>query len=327
MKKKLAILMAAAVFTLTAFTGCGSSNSSASSGNDGIKILLIINVMDNFRQTLVDGASAAASEQGVQLDVKDAEESIENQYAFIKSAEADGYDVIICSPVSIDTTVALKASAGDLPIVFINSCPNEKYLEAGQYIYVGSDEKVAGQYQAEYVLDELADKSELNVAILKGPKGHSATTGRTKGAKETLEASGKTINYVFDDFANWSQDTAAELFSVSLTTGTTPDCVICNNDDMALGIIDACKEENIDLDKLPVLGVDATANGCEAIEDGDMAFTVYQSGKGQGTAAVEAAAHLAKGESIASMDGVTDDEKYVWVPFEKVDASNVSDYK
>lgn len=96
---------------------------------------------------------------------------------------------------------------------------------------------------------------------------------------------------------------------------------------MALGIIDACKEENIDLDKLPVLGIDATANGCEAIENGDMAFTVYQSGKGQGTAAVEAAAHLANGESVGSMDGVTDDGKYVWVPFEKVDKSNVSDYK
>ena len=96
---------------------------------------------------------------------------------------------------------------------------------------------------------------------------------------------------------------------------------------MALGIIDACKEENIDLAKLPVLGIDATANGCEAIEDGDMAFTVYQSGKGQGTAAVEAAIHLANGESVGSMDGVTDDGKYVWVPFEKVDKSNVSDYK
>lgn len=45
------------------------------------------------------------------------------------------------------------------------------------------------------------------------------------------------------------------------------------------------------------------------------------------TAAVEAAIHLANGESVGSMDGVTDDGKYVWVPFEKVDKSNVSDYK
>lgn len=169
MKKKLGILMAAVIFALTAFAGCGNS-SSASSGNNGIKILLSLNEMDDFRQTLVDGATAAAAEQGIQLDVKDAEGSIENQSAFIKSAESDGYDAIICSPVSIDTVVALKANAGNLPIVFINSCPDEKYLEADKYIYVGSDEKVAGQYQAEYVLDALSDKSELNVVILKGQK-------------------------------------------------------------------------------------------------------------------------------------------------------------
>ena len=192
MKKKLGILMAAVIFALTAFAGCGNS-SSASSGNNGIKILLSLNEMDDFRQTLVDGATAAAAEQGIQLDVKDAEGSIENQSAFIKSAESDGYDAIICSPVSIDTVVALKANAGNLPIVFINSCPDEKYLEADKYIYVGSDEKVAGQYQAEYVLDALSDKSELNVVILKGPKAHSATIGRTKGAKETLEAKRSTM--------------------------------------------------------------------------------------------------------------------------------------
>ena len=72
MKKKLGILMAAVIFALTAFAGCGNS-SSASSGNNGIKILLSLNEMDDFRQTLVDGATAAAAEQGIQLDVKDAD--------------------------------------------------------------------------------------------------------------------------------------------------------------------------------------------------------------------------------------------------------------
>ena len=75
--------------------------------------------------------------------VKDAEGSIENQVDYLKAAKREGYDVILCSPVSAETVVELKASAGDIPIVFINSCPDEKQLKEGKYVYAGSDEYVA----------------------------------------------------------------------------------------------------------------------------------------------------------------------------------------
>lgn len=324
MRKKLGILLSFAMLGMMAFTGCGGGKAAAS-GKE-VKILLALNEMDTFRQTMVEAAQKTAEEEGVQLDVKDAEGSIENQVSFLKSAEEDGYNVILCSAVSAETVVELKASAGDIPIIFINSCPEEKQLREGEYVYAGSRESEAGQYQAEYILDKMADKDEINVVLLKGPKGHSATEGRTNGAKQTLEASGKKINYVFEDYANWEQDQAKSMFEIFLKTGAKADCVICNNDSMALGVIDACKEANIDLDQLPILGVDATADGCAAIQDGDMAFTVYQSALGQGEAAVRAAIKFANGDSLDSLEGVTEDGKYVWVPFERVDNSNVSDY-
>lgn len=321
MRKKLGILLAV---ILLALTGCGS-NSGVASNND-IKILLVLNQMDSFRGTLVASARDTAAAQGVQFEFKDAEGSIENQVNYLKAAKQEGYDVILCSPVSAETAVELKASAGDIPIVFINSCPDEKQLKEGEYIYAGSDEFVSGQFQAEYVLNKMADKQEINVVLLKGEKVHSATIGRTNGVKQTLAESGKKINYVFEDYGDWDQGLAKHMFEIFLKTGSPVDCVICENDTMALGVIEACKEANIDLNTLPVLGIDATSDGCAAIKSGDMAFTVFQSGVGQGEAAVKAAIRFARGESLDSLEGVSEDGKYIWVPFEKVDSTNVSQY-
>ena len=104
------------------------------------------------------------------------------------------------------------------------------------------------------------------------------------------------------------------------------DCVICNNDSMALGIVEACKNKGIDCSTLPILGVDATKDGCDAIRNNEMAFTVYQSGVGQGHAAVDAALRLIGNGKMKDMEGITEDGKYVWVDFERVDSSNVSNY-
>lgn len=323
MRKKLGILLYVMLFGMYALAGCGSVGA-ASSKN--VKMLLVVNQLDSFRETLVASAEETAEAAGVQLDFKDAEGSIEKQVNYLKSARQEGYDVILCIPIATETVVELKASAGDIPIVFINSCPDEKQLEKGKYLYAGSDEFVAGQFQAEYVLEKLADRQEINVVLIQGVKGHSATVGRGKGVKQTLEDSGKKINYVFEDYADWDQGLSKHLFEVFLRTGVQADCVICQNDSMALGVIEACKEANLDLGALPVLGVDATADGCAAIKDNEMAFTVYQSGAGQGQAAVEAALCLARGESVDSLEGVSEDGKYVWVSFEKVDSANVSQY-
>lgn len=322
MMRKMSLGLAIVIMMIT-ISGCGQN---AAVGKSGIKIFFSLNEMDTFRQTLVDGAAEQAAQMGAQFVMEDAEGSIEKQVEQLGKAAAENYDVIICSPVSVDTAVQLKMSVGDTPIVFVNSCPEEKYLQAGKYVYVGSSEQVAGQFQAEYVLSNLSGRQEINVVLIKGPASHSATEGRTTGVKRTLEESGKQIHYVFEDSANWDTGQAQKLFELFLSTKVPADCVICNNDAMALGVMEACRNNNIDCSTLPILGVDATADGCEAIRSGDMAFTVYQSGSGQGHAAVDAAIQLVEHGSVKEVEGSTEDGKYVWVDFERVDSSNVSNY-
>ena len=322
--KKIISLMMVFALSISMLAGCGGGNAENVSA-DGVKILLTLSSNDTFRQNLMDAAESTAKSLGAaSFDIRDSEGSLENQLSHIREA-VDG--VILCNPVDIDTTLQLQLEAGDLPMVFFNSCPADERLEQGKYVFAGSNEEDAGKFQAEYILEKYKDKDTINVAIFEGQKLHPASLGRTNALKSALRKSGKTINIVFDDYADWDTGLAATEFETFLKTGQEVDVVACNNDSMALGVIQVCEEKHLDFNNITILGVDATADGCKAIEDGKMQFTVCQSATGQGEYAVKAAANLAKGKSLKGLNYLSEDEKYVWVPFEKVDASNVKDYE
>lgn len=325
MRKRIYVLIIVIMMFVTA-SGC--SLKSGESSSEKVKVLFSVSDnADKFRNLLSESAKTYAESQGVELTVMDAANSIEKQVEHMKEAVSGGYDAIICAIVNPETALQIKKAAGGLPIVFINSQPKDvSLLEKNKYIFVASDEMVAGRYQAEYVIEHLKNKKDIKVVLFKGEKEHSATKGRTKAVKETFREKGINAEYVFEDYANWSRQTTKEIFNVFLSTGKSYDCVIANNDEMALGVIDSLKENNIDPSLVPILGVDATKDGQNAIIDGSMKLTIYQSGKAQGKSAVDAAIKLGSGSTLSNLEYLTDDGKYIMVPFEKVDKSNVNKY-
>lgn len=325
--KKVWKLLTALLVCLGIFTGCAGNTGDGEDSAKGVKMYLTVSSADTFRQNLIDSAEKTAKEMGAEFTASDAEGSLEKQLAQIKGAVDGGCDVILCNPVDVDTALQIEVVAGDIPIVFYNSCPADEYLEEDKYVFVGSNEADAGKYQAEYILGEFSGNDTINVAVFEGQKLHSATVGRTSSLKGALKDSGKNIQYVFDDYADWDAEMAKQQFEVLLNTGQKADVVACNNDSMALGVIQACEEKGIGFDEIKVIGIDATSEGCQAVKDGKMAFTVYQSASGQGSYAVKAAARLAQGKSLDGMKYLSKDKKYVWVPFEKVDKGNVKDYE
>jgi inositol transport system substrate-binding protein len=324
MKKKISILLTI-IMTFVIFSGCGLKNKSAS--NKKVKILLSISdASDNFRKLIVINAKSYAKSEKVELTVRNAAGSIEKQVSNMKEAVADGYNAIICAPVDPNTALELERAAQGIPIVFMNNSPNDSLLEKNKYIYVASDEKVAGQYQADYIINYFKNKKNIKVVLIKGSKEYTATNERTEAVKQTFERKGINAKYVFEDNANWSRETAKEMFNVFLSTGRKFNCVISNNDEMALGVIDSLIEHKIDPASIPIVGIDATSEGCKAIEDGSMKFTVYQSAKGQSESAVKAAIELGSGNDLSNIKNLSSDGKHIWIPFEKVDKNNVAKY-
>ncbi|MGA1600365.1 MAG: substrate-binding domain-containing protein, partial [bacterium] len=102
-----------------------------------------------------------------------------------------------------------------------------------------------------------------------------------------------------------------------LSTGEEFDAVIANNDEMAIGAIQAMKAAGLDMKEIIVGGVDATQDALAAMAAGDLDVTVFQNAAGQGAGSLNAALKLARGEDV--------DQK-VYIPFELVTPANMSNY-
>jgi inositol transport system substrate-binding protein len=322
--KRMITSLVVAMLIAVSVLGCGSS-SSGGTGSAGGKILfLMTDTNDTFRATLSEAVVAAAKSQGIALDMVETGGDAEFESQQVANAKASGYTAIILRACDAATALQMNGAANGLPIVYVNAQPDDAHLEGGKYIYVGSDEYQAGQYQAEYILKKLGNPKTLDVMIFEGEIGHSATINRTKSVKQILKKGGCDANYVFVDTANWSDTEAKEKFGIFMKTGQNVDVIFCNNDTMALGAVEGLKEFGLDCSKIPVCGVDATADGCASILAGEMSFTVLQDAKGQGAAAVSAAAVMGSGGDLSTVEGASEDLKYVWVPFAPVDISNAA---
>ena len=326
--RKIVISILTCTMILMSLAGCsGSAGAGGSVSGSGVKIFYTTPVLDDFKGLLLNAIKDSGSKYGATVTIGDECASVDEQVKQIREAASSSYDVIICNPVDSETVLQLEIAAGDCPVVFINSQPEEDKLEADRYMYVGSNEIDAAFFQAEYVWNTLGKPASMNVAVFSGQPGHPAAVSRTAGIKEYFKKNNVNVTYVFNDTAYWDETKAYEEFLIFLKTNQPFDAVICNNDSMAIGVVRAMKEKGFDTAKIPVVGVDATDGGCDSIREGGMQFTVYQSAVGQGAAAIELSIALAKHGSAAGVEGLTDDGLYVWVPYVPVDSSNVNSFK
>ena len=273
---------------------------------------------DQFISTLEQGILAAAKEAGVTVDSQEANNDTQKQAEQVRTFAAKGYDVMIVNLVDTSTAETIIAEAGDIPIIFVNRRPDDSVLVQGKYAYVGSQEYDAGKMQAEFLAKYFAGRTDpINYVLFMGQLGLENTQQRTDSVKTELTKAGFTLNKVFEDTAKWDRATAMDMMQTFLGTGAKFDCVICNNDEMALGVIEALKAGGVDLSKLPVVGIDATDMACESVKNGEMAMTVFQDAAGQGAKCIEFAKLAAEGKLT---------EQFGWVPFQPVTIDNVADF-
>jgi ABC-type sugar transport system substrate-binding protein len=283
----------------------------------------ISNFNDNFLTLLREAMTAAANEhEGVSLQFEDAQLEVGRQLSQVENFVASGVDGIVIAPVDGDSTVPMTAAAqqAGIPVVFTNNLPaNLEELPPGQ-VFVGSDETESGRMQGEEVCRQLkeAGVESAEAVILLGDLSNPATRLRTESAKEGLASAGcDFVEIVEEQTATWQRAEATNLMTNWLTAGIQPDVVIANNDEMAIGALQAMKTVGMNMDEVIVTGIDATPDALAAMAAGDMDVTVLQSAAGQGEAIVETMLKLIAGEEVP---------REVYVPYELVTPENYQEY-
>ena len=195
-----------------------------------------------------------------------------------------GYDAIIFVPIDIEAGAAAVQAAADagIPVFGSNTRVNSDLLKS----YVGSDDVQSGYMEAKYVLDQIG--CDGNVVIIEGPIGQSAQIQRLEGNQKAL-AECPNVSVVEQQTANWSRAEAQTLMENWLTAH--PDDiagVIGQNDEMALGAIEAIKAAGLSVNDFAIAGIDGVTDALLAVKAGDMA-SILQDGAAQAQGALDLA--------------------------------------
>ena len=310
MKKTLrsVILLVLALSMLLALTACSTSQKS-----DKVKIgVTLMDFSTEFGIGLKDYMTAKADAMGdVELTVVDAGGDAAKQLQQVETFISQKVDAIIMQPQEQEACSPAidKAKAAGIPIINCNSLTITE-----PDAYVGSNDSESAEIAMTYIAEQLGGKG--NVLMMHGHPGQTAEVKRTEGAMDIL-AQNPDMTLLDEQTADWDRAEAMTLMENWIQAyGDQINAVFCQNDEMALGALNALVQAG-KKDNVLVVGVDAIDDALQSVKDGKMDATVYQDCNGQAEGAIEAAYKLAKGESV---------EKEILIPFILVTTENVDEY-
>jgi putative xylitol transport system substrate-binding protein len=215
------------------------------------------------------------------------------------------FDAIIFVPIDAEAGAAAvqKAQAAKIPVIGSNTRVHSDLLAA----YIGSDDVVGGRLEAEAVVNKIGGKG--NVVVIQGPIGQSAQIERLKGNQEVLQKHPE-VKVLENKTANWSRAEALSLMENWLTAHPNQiQGVIGQNDEMALGALEAIKGAKLDVRNFAVAGIDGVTDAMLAAKRGEM-VSFLQDAKAQAQGALDLALRAVKGDSYQP-------QSEIWKQYEK----------
>jgi methyl-galactoside transport system substrate-binding protein len=341
MKKNWKGLMMATLLAGALVAGCSSSTPPAADANKGGKNLIGVAIY-KFDDTFMSGVRSAiskAAEGKAQLEIVDSQNSQPTQNDKVDLFINKKAKALAINPVDRNAAGVIidKAKAANIPVVFLNREPLPEDMKKWDKVYyVGAKAEQSGIMEGQLVVDYFkahpTKDGVIRYVMLKGEPGHQDAEMRTKFAIKAIEDAGLKVEKVAEDTAMWDRVKGQEKMAAFLAAhGDKIDVVLANNDDMALGAIEALKAKGYFKDGkfMPVVGVDATAPALKALEEGTLYGTVLNDANNQGKATFNLTDVLAQGQvpSKENTGYTITDGKYVWIDYKKITKENMNEAK
>ncbi|MBC5582346.1 galactose ABC transporter substrate-binding protein [Anaerofilum sp. BX8] len=360
MKKALSLVLAFAM--ALSLVACGGSDSSsaaaggssaaasgsgaAASGEQPVAGVCWYNFGDTFianaRNTLNE---AAAADGTIKVIDADSQNDVATQTSNMNNFYTQGVDYLVLNNINNNAIAEIieRGKEEDVTLIFANtnSPTDEEFAMYDKVYHVSSVATQSGTIMGEALVKYWNEHPEmdrngngkLDYIMLLGIQGHYDTEVRSSYSLQALADAGIETECVQETICNYQRaDAQNQVASILQARKDDVDAVIACNDDMALGAIEALKAAGFFADEdsyIPVVGVDATANGVEAIKDGTLLCTALNNPVILGNSVYKLMTLLNEGKELTQenlgMDGVTVEGHHININYIGITADNVED--
>jgi putative xylitol transport system substrate-binding protein len=241
------------------------------------------------------------------------------------------FDAIIMESFDREASSAPIEKAIDAGIPVIGSALESSSDKITSQIIV--DDPLGGKMIGDFLAERLKGKG--NIVVLEGPIGQSAQISRRKGIDASLAAH-PGLKLIASKSGNWSRAEGQAVMEnwLSAYSGQI-NGVLSENDEMALGAIEAIKSAGLNPADVPVIGIDGIPDGKRAIADGEMYMSLYKYAKAEGQGALDLALRQLVGESYEpqseiwkslNIDWAGGTSKHYTVPWLTLNKENIAKY-
>ena len=308
-----------------------ADNAAAAVGEGGNIGVCIYKFDDAFMTTYRNALQEILEGKGYTVTFMDGKNDQAEQNNQINNFIAQGVDALIINPVmtsAADQNIATVKDAG-VPTVLINREPTAEQMSAyDKLVYVGCDARQSGTMQGELILDTV-NKGDINgdgkvsYIMIQGDPENIDAQYRTEFSVKALTDAGIEVEELDLQRGDWDRNKGQEIAQNDLAKfGDEIEVVFCNNDDMAIGALQAIQAAGRTVNEdIYLVGVDALDAALNEVANGNMTGTVLNDAQGQAEGAVKAMEDLLGGATFA------EGEQSIYVDYVKVTPENVGDFQ